>query len=46
MNGVEHPYAAGIQLEDQAFFGINPDTVAGKFGAVENKRHPVRQLDA
>ncbi len=46
MGGIEHSYAAGVQLEDQPFFGINPDTVAGEFGAVENKRHPVRQLDA
>ena len=45
MSGVEHSYAAGVQLEDQTFFGINSDTVTSEFSAVENKRHPVTQLD-
>lgn len=46
MSGVEHSYAACVQLEDQPFFRINSDTVTGEFDAVENKRHPVTQLDA
>jgi hypothetical protein len=32
--GGEHSYAARVQLQDQAFIGVNSDTVAGKFSAI------------
>jgi hypothetical protein len=41
VGGVEHSYAAGVELEDQALFGIDADAVAGEFFAVENQRHPM-----
>lgn len=41
MSGVEHSYAAGVQLQDKALFGVDSDAIAGKFGAVEDERYSV-----
>ena len=30
VGGVEHSYAAAVELEDQAFFGVHADAVAGE----------------
>ena len=35
VSGVEHSYATGVQLEDQALFRIDADTIAGEFFAIE-----------
>jgi hypothetical protein len=37
VSGVEHSYAAGIKLEDQALFGVYSNAIADKFPTVENK---------
>jgi hypothetical protein len=38
---IEHSYAAGVQLEDEAFFGVYSDAIAGKFPAVIDEPYPV-----
>jgi len=34
MCGGEHSYAAGIQLEDEAFFRVDSNTIAGELSAM------------
>jgi hypothetical protein len=35
MGGVKHPYPPGVQVENQAFFGVDSRAVTGEFLAIE-----------
>ena len=41
VGSVEESYCAGVELEDQAFFGVYSNAIAGKFSAVIDKLHSV-----
>jgi len=46
VGGVEHSYAASVELEDQAFFGVHADAVAGELPAVVGESDSLVQLRA
>ena len=41
MCGVKESNRAGVQLNNQALFGVYSNTIAGKFGAIEDERYSV-----
>jgi hypothetical protein len=44
VSGVEHSYPTGVKLDYQTLFGVDSNTVAAKFRAIENQRYSVAQL--
>ena len=43
---VEESYCSGVELQDQAFLGIDADAISDEFVAVEDKADSVAELDA